>query len=84
MSEVDNVYVRRGLWTDFSRGDIMGMTITTDTRTGTVVVAVLAILSSLATTHLWHIITFALHQIRARGKPEDGLFWQQQAILRTL
>lgn len=43
----------------------------------------LAILSSLALTHLWHIIAFAIHQTRAHGRPSDGLFWQQQAILRA-
>jgi hypothetical protein len=43
----------------------------------------LAILSSLALTHLWHLLAFAIHQTRAHGRPSDGLFWQQQAILRA-
>jgi hypothetical protein len=33
---------------------------------------------------LWHIIQFAVHQLRADGKARDGLFRQQQALLRTL
>ena len=45
--------------------------------------SLLAILSSLALTHLWHMIAFGIHQMRAGGHPSDGLFWQQQAILRT-
>ncbi|KAF2866301.1 hypothetical protein BDV95DRAFT_649130 [Massariosphaeria phaeospora] len=84
MSELDDVYVHRGLWTNWSQGPVLGRTITTDTRTGIIVISILAILSSVATTHLWHIVIFALHQIRARGCPSDLLFWQQQAILRTL
>jgi len=34
--------------------------------------------------HLWHLITFVYHQFRANGRPSDGLFRQQQALLRTL
>ncbi|KAF2709058.1 hypothetical protein K504DRAFT_408484 [Pleomassaria siparia CBS 279.74] len=80
----DNVYVKRGLWTNWSQGTVMGKTITTDSRTGTVVVSILAILSSLALTHLWHLVAFTIHQFRAHGRSSaDGLYWQQQAILRT-
>lgn len=38
----------------------------------------------LATAHLWHLITFLIHQLRATGRSEDALFRQQQALLRTL
>ena len=38
----------------------------------------------LGTAHLWHLIAFAIHQIRANGHPADALFRQQQALLRTL
>lgn len=34
--------------------------------------------------HLWHLIVFTYHQLRALGRPRDALFHQQQAILRTL
>ncbi|KAF2180390.1 hypothetical protein K469DRAFT_714764 [Zopfia rhizophila CBS 207.26] len=83
-AELDARLVKRGLWTNLSEGPILGRTITTDTRTGTLIVALLAVLSSLGTAHLWHLITFLYHQIRAHGLPSDGLFRQQQAILRTL
>jgi hypothetical protein len=33
---------------------------------------------------LWHLLAFAIHQLRANGKPSDALFRQQQALLRTL
>jgi hypothetical protein len=36
------------------------------------------------TAHLWHLVTFCIHQLRANGRPEDALFRQQQALLRTL
>lgn len=84
MSELDPQYVKRGLWTDLEKGKVMGKTITADTQTGSFVIALLAILSSLATAHLWHLTTFFIHQLRANGGPRDALFRQQQVILRTL
>ena len=36
------------------------------------------------TSHLWNLMVFGYHQARATGRPADGLFRQQQAILRTL
>jgi hypothetical protein len=47
MAEVAPELVRRGAWTNWDQGPIMGKTITTDTRTGTVVVALLAVISTI-------------------------------------
>jgi hypothetical protein len=46
MSEVDGRFVKRGLWTNLEHGNVMGKTITTDSTTGTIVIAVMAILST--------------------------------------
>lgn len=83
MSEIDTRFVRHGVWTDSSRGSTMGNTITTDTRTGNILVALMTVLCSMGTAHLWHLITFVIHQCRANGRPSDALSRQQQAILRT-
>lgn len=61
----------------------MGQTITTDSQTGTVVIALLAVVASLGMTHLWHLFTFFYYQFRAKSLG-DGLFRHQQALLRTL
>lgn len=83
MSEIESQLVHRGVWSDVSRGTFLGRTITTDVRTGTFLIAIMAVLCSLGTTHLWHLVTFGIHQYRANGKPNDALYSQQQAILRT-
>lgn len=83
MSELDTRFVYHGIWTDLSRGSTMGNTITTDTRTGNILVALMTVLCSLAAGHLWHLVTFAVHQYRANGRPSDALSRQQQVILRT-
>ncbi|KAH7138701.1 hypothetical protein B0J11DRAFT_500902 [Dendryphion nanum] len=84
MAELQSQLVKRGLWTNWDQGAIMGKTITTDTRNGTILVALLAVISTFGVTHLWNLIVFSIHQIRADGRSSDGLFHQQQVLLRTL
>ncbi|KAF2277918.1 uncharacterized protein EI97DRAFT_415680 [Westerdykella ornata] len=84
MSELESRFVKRGYWVNLAQGPVMGQTITTDARTGAIVVAILAIVTALGMTHLWHLLTFFYHQVRANGRPRDGLFRHQQAVLRTL
>jgi hypothetical protein len=47
MSELDPQYVKRGFWINEEQGSVMGRTITTDTRTGTIVIVLLTLLSTL-------------------------------------
>jgi len=84
MSELESQYVKRGYWINHSQGNVLGRTITTDTRTGTIIVALLALCTSLALSHLWSILTFLYHQVRAKGTTSNGLYRQQQVLLRTL
>ncbi|OAG05586.1 uncharacterized protein CC84DRAFT_1243985 [Paraphaeosphaeria sporulosa] len=84
MAELDDRFVKRGYWVDWSKGPVMGQTYTVDAQTGTLIVAVLTILASVATAQLWSLLTFVLHQVRAHGMGSEGLFWQQQALLRTM
>lgn len=83
MSEVETHYVQHGYWNNVQHGSVLGAVITTDVRTGTVAIALLAILVTVATAHLWSLVVFGLHMWRADGRPADGLFQQQQALLRT-
>ena len=47
MSEIDDRFVKRGQWTNVQEGSVLGQTITTDTRTGIIIVALLAVLSTI-------------------------------------
>ncbi|KAJ4289802.1 hypothetical protein N0V90_011133 [Kalmusia sp. IMI 367209] len=69
---------------DILRGPIMGQTITTTTSTGNLVVALMAVLTTLGTSHLWNLVVFGYHQIRVNSRHRDGLQRQQQALMRTL
>ncbi|CAO2652324.1 Nn.00g006070.m01.CDS01 [Neocucurbitaria sp. VM-36] len=83
MSEVETQYLKHGYWNNIEHGSVLGGVITTDVRGGTVAIALLAILVTIATAHLWNLVVFGLHMLRADGRPADGLFQQQQALLRT-
>jgi hypothetical protein len=84
MSQLQAEYVKQGYWVNLQSGAIMGQTITTDVRTGSLVVALLAVLTTFGLGHLWNILVFSYHQLRAQGRMSDGHFHQQQALLRTM
>ncbi|KAF2750849.1 hypothetical protein M011DRAFT_483766 [Sporormia fimetaria CBS 119925] len=83
MAEVEVAFIKRGLWTHHEQGHVLGRTITNDVKTGNILVALLAVVSTIGTAHLWHLVTFCIHQLRADGRATDALFRQQQALLRT-
>ncbi|OAL45319.1 hypothetical protein IQ07DRAFT_662175 [Pyrenochaeta sp. DS3sAY3a] len=84
MSQLPAALVHKGFWTNVDKGPVMGRTFTTDTQTGNICIALLAILTTLGVHRLWSLIIFASHQLRAAGKPADAFFRQQQVLLRTL
>ncbi|KAJ4359468.1 uncharacterized protein N0V89_000022 [Didymosphaeria variabile] len=84
MSQLNAQFVKQGFWVDNSRGPVMGQTITTTTKTGNLVVALMAVLTTLGTSQLWSLVIFGYHQMRVNARPKDGLLMQQQALMRTL
>lgn len=76
-------YTYTGLWINWSRGSIVGSTLTLDKSNGGLLTAFLAVFVSAAGGATWSIMSFALHQIRAKQEYQDGLHHQQQAIFRN-
>jgi hypothetical protein len=72
------------MWVDLDEGPVFGRVITTDTRTANLIVAILAVVTAVGTAHLWNLTLFGFHQFRVSFTITDGLYRQQQAILRTL
>lgn len=66
------------------KGPTMGQTITTTTSTGNLVIALMAVLTTLGTSHLWNLVVFGYHQMRVNSRHRDGLQRQQQVLMRTL
>ncbi|KAF7190092.1 hypothetical protein HII31_08423 [Pseudocercospora fuligena] len=70
-------------WFDHSKDAFSAWTITLTADHGVYVIAVLVLLVRVAGEALWTITACALHQIRAKNKPENTLFKQLQVILRN-
>lgn len=83
MSQLPVQYVKRGMWVNVEEGPILGRIITTNSRSGTLVVAILAVITTFGIGYLWNIIAFSYHQMRVNSRPTDSLMRQQQALLRT-
>jgi hypothetical protein len=60
-----------------------GSTITIPASQGAFLIAFLAVFVRWTSSHLWSIICFAIHQYRSSTKDRDGLYHQQQALLRN-
>lgn len=72
-----------GAWINWSRGLILGSTITLSQRDGTLLTAFLGIFVTVAGAGCWRILSFWIHQHRAKQGPTDAIHHQQQAILRN-
>ena len=76
-------YVYEGIWTNWSRGPIAGLTLTVNASRASVLSPAIAILVSVAGIQLWRLIQFALHQIRVTTEPRPMIYHQLQITLRN-
>lgn len=83
MSSPISSHIYTGLWVNWSHGRIVGSTITLSGRDGAYLTAFLAIFVTAAGAACWKIMSYTLHQSRARKEFQSGLHQQQQAILRN-
>ena len=83
MSQTAAPYVYTGPWINWSRGIVLGSTITLSDRDGDLLIAFLGIFVTVAGVACWRLVSFALHQHRSLGRPQDVLHHQQQAIFRN-
>ncbi|RVX70100.1 hypothetical protein B0A52_06272 [Exophiala mesophila] len=72
-----------GPWINWSQGWVHGATITLSQRNGGFLMAFLATFVTIVGNELWKIICYILHQVRSKSGSQDGLYHQQQVILRT-
>jgi len=74
-----------GVWINWSRGAILGATLTLPQEYGGLVAAFLAIYVTFAGGMFWNFLSFILHQINTTkpGSERDGLHHQLQVVLRN-
>lgn len=81
MSSSGSVYT--GAWINWTDGRLAGATLTLSSRNGAYLVAFLALFVRIAGGHFWNIFCYLVFQFRSSTSPSDGMYHQQQAILRN-
>lgn len=76
-------YIYHGPWINWSHGLIAGATITLGEREGGLLTAFIATFVTIVGAELWKTVCYASHQLRSTNLPRDGLYHQQQVILRN-
>jgi len=76
-------HVYTGTWINWSRGPVMGATLTLSQRTGSLLIAFVALFVSFAGTRFFRITCYSFHRLFSTQSPQDGVHHQRQAILRN-
>lgn len=76
-------YIYNGVWVNWSRGPILGWTLTLASGQAQLLTAFLAVYVTVAGSQFWKILSYLVHQLRAAPVPGDGRHQQVQAILRN-
>lgn len=75
--------VQLGLWTDWSRGRVLGQTLTLDREQANLLIAFTASFVVFVGARFWRIICLFLHQVYSTSEPRDTLHHQRQVLLRN-
>ncbi|KAI0410049.1 hypothetical protein F4802DRAFT_543138 [Xylaria palmicola] len=75
------VYV--GIWTNWSRGRVMGSTLTISRRDADLLIAFTAFFIAFVASRTWRILCFVLHRLYSTADPEDAIYHQRQTIFRN-
>lgn len=78
-----NLSVHTGFWHDYTREGIRTGTLTLSTRSSGFLLAALVTFIGIVGASFWSLLSFVLHQLRAKNGEEDGLYFQEQVILRN-
>lgn len=72
-----------GTWINWSKGKVLGSTLTMTQRNGALLVAFFALFITYVGSRLWRIFCFAVHHAKSASGPQDGIYHQRQAILKN-
>ncbi|KAM7211788.1 hypothetical protein V8F06_012825 [Rhypophila decipiens] len=82
-TSIVNAKVYTGIWVNWSRGPIMGSTLTLTRQNGNILIAFTAFFIGFIASRAWRIISFALHRYYSTPEARDALHHQRQAVLRN-
>ncbi|KAI1128269.1 hypothetical protein F5Y10DRAFT_292179 [Nemania abortiva] len=75
------VYV--GVWTNWSRGRVLGATLTLKRDDADLLIAFIALFVSFVSARFWRILCFIFHRAYSTDAPQGAIHYQHQAILRN-
>ncbi|KAH8883740.1 hypothetical protein GQ53DRAFT_663302 [Thozetella sp. PMI_491] len=75
--------VQLGVWTNWSRGRVLGVTLTIERDTGNLLIAFTAFFVGVVAARFWRIACFVLHRSYSTNTARDAFHHQRQAILRN-
>ncbi|KAI3317212.1 hypothetical protein HD806DRAFT_541470 [Xylariaceae sp. AK1471] len=75
--------VHLGLWTNWSRGRVLGATLTVTREDATLLIAFTSTFIAFVATRVWRSFCFFLHRCYSTSTPQDAAYHQLQAILRN-
>ncbi|KAI1427362.1 hypothetical protein F5Y12DRAFT_792384 [Xylaria sp. FL1777] len=81
--EPEGYTVYLGLWTNWSRGSVLGRTLTVSRRDGDLLIAFTAFFIAFVGSRFWRIACLAAHRFQSSSKPENAIYHQRQVILRN-
>ena len=78
-------YIHEGVWIDWTKGRVQGLTLTLAPTGANILIAMLALFVTMSGGQLWTILRYTLHQIRASDKSRtlSMLHNQEQVVLRN-
>ncbi|KAI3339489.1 hypothetical protein F4824DRAFT_487870 [Ustulina deusta] len=82
-SRVDHYPVYLGVWTNWSRGHNLGVTLTLRRQEANLLIAFTAFFIAFISTRFWRILCFAFHRQYATTTTQKAVYHQRQAILRN-
>lgn len=77
----ENVYM--GIWTNWSRGTILGPTLTTTKQYGNLLISFMALFVGFVASRLWRISCLILHRFYSTATDRSAIHHQRQVILRN-
>ncbi|KAI1363845.1 hypothetical protein F5Y08DRAFT_354131 [Xylaria arbuscula] len=75
--------VQLGIWTNWSRGPVLGVTLTLNRQYGSLLIAFTAFFITIVATRFWRIACSVVHRRLSVAEPRDALHLQRQAIFRN-
>ena len=80
-------YIYEGCWINWTKGNILGSTLTLSPTKSTLLTNILALFVAMAGGQFWTVVRFSLHQIRACSRISDCRaslsFNKEQVVLRN-